>query len=269
MADSLQKEKRLGNHAPLYNKTPVPVGADAASPAELGSVHLTRGHGRFFDIGSAAIFLQQDPLAEKYYNLSPYAYCANNPVNFVDPDGRDVWHLNQDGKITWQERSKEDRLYSVDTEGNRSDDYVTVKDRGILDAFTNKSDVASYTTSANIDDVFKVFKFAADNTNVEWVIHRGEGDQYTIGTKHDKISAGNWEDYGIQKPIASVHSHPDVPTTVKEERGSMSHDWKNARMSYIYFSNSRRLYYIEPQGYMYINTINNYRRFYFGTLNHK
>jgi hypothetical protein len=27
-------------------------------------------------------------LAEKYNNISPYAYCANNPVNFVDPDGR-------------------------------------------------------------------------------------------------------------------------------------------------------------------------------------
>ena len=60
----------------------------------------------------------------------------------MDPDGRDVWHLSQDGKITWQEGSKEDRLYSVDSEGNRSDDYVTVKDRGILEAFTNKSDVA-------------------------------------------------------------------------------------------------------------------------------
>lgn len=30
-----------------------------------------------------------DPLAEKYYSFSPYAFCNNNPVNFVDPDGRD------------------------------------------------------------------------------------------------------------------------------------------------------------------------------------
>ena len=43
---------------------------------------------KFIDIGATAIFLQQDPLAEKYYNIAPYAYCANNPVNFVDPDGR-------------------------------------------------------------------------------------------------------------------------------------------------------------------------------------
>ena len=41
------------------------------------------------------IFTGIDPLAEKYYHLSPYAYCAGNPVNVVDPDGRDgyliVW----------------------------------------------------------------------------------------------------------------------------------------------------------------------------------
>ena len=49
---------------------------------------------RFYDLATA-IFLQQDPLAEKYYNLSPYAYCANNPVNFVDPDGRS-WYYNSD-----------------------------------------------------------------------------------------------------------------------------------------------------------------------------
>lgn len=30
-----------------------------------------------------------DPMAEKYYSISPYAYCMNNPVRYVDPDGRD------------------------------------------------------------------------------------------------------------------------------------------------------------------------------------
>lgn len=30
-----------------------------------------------------------DPLCEKYYSVSPYAYCANNPVKYVDPDGKD------------------------------------------------------------------------------------------------------------------------------------------------------------------------------------
>lgn len=31
-----------------------------------------------------------DPLAEKYYGISPYAYCLNNPVNHTDPDGKKV-----------------------------------------------------------------------------------------------------------------------------------------------------------------------------------
>ena len=32
-----------------------------------------------------------DPLAEDYYHVSPYAYCLNNPVKFVDPDGKSIW----------------------------------------------------------------------------------------------------------------------------------------------------------------------------------
>ena len=35
-------------------------------------------------------FTTMDPLCEKYYSISPYAYCNNNPVKYVDPDGRDA-----------------------------------------------------------------------------------------------------------------------------------------------------------------------------------
>lgn len=35
-------------------------------------------------------FTTMDPLCEKYYGVSPYAYCMGNPVTFVDPDGRKV-----------------------------------------------------------------------------------------------------------------------------------------------------------------------------------
>ena len=31
-----------------------------------------------------------DPLSEKYYDVSPYAYCGNNPVRYFDPDGREI-----------------------------------------------------------------------------------------------------------------------------------------------------------------------------------
>lgn len=40
-----------------------------------------------------------DPLAEKYYDISPYVYCADNPVILIDPDGKD-W-INREGKIIW------------------------------------------------------------------------------------------------------------------------------------------------------------------------
>ena len=32
-------------------------------------------------------FTTMDPLVEKYYSTSPYAYCLNNPVKYIDPTG--------------------------------------------------------------------------------------------------------------------------------------------------------------------------------------
>lgn len=42
------------------------------------------------DISSATTAMSIDPLCEKYYWISPYAYCANNPIKYIDPTG--MWY---------------------------------------------------------------------------------------------------------------------------------------------------------------------------------
>ena len=37
-----------------------------------------------------SIWLSVDPMARKYPSLSPYVYCADNPVKLVDPDGEEI-----------------------------------------------------------------------------------------------------------------------------------------------------------------------------------
>lgn len=48
------------------------------------------------DVASATSAMSIDPLCEKYYWISPYAFCLNNPVNYIDPDGREVWAIFED-----------------------------------------------------------------------------------------------------------------------------------------------------------------------------
>ena len=42
-----------------------------------------------------------DPLSEKYYNLSPYSWVANNPINAVDLKGDTITTMIDGNKYTW------------------------------------------------------------------------------------------------------------------------------------------------------------------------
>jgi len=48
---------------------------------------------RYYD-SELSGWLSVDPMSDKYPMLSPYAYCANNPINSVDPLGLDTFNIN-------------------------------------------------------------------------------------------------------------------------------------------------------------------------------
>ena len=47
---------------------------------------------RYMDHELMTMWLSVDPMADKYPSISPYVYCAWNPVKLVDPDGTEPWY---------------------------------------------------------------------------------------------------------------------------------------------------------------------------------
>jgi len=53
-----------------------------------------------------------DPLSEKYYSISPYAYVANNPIRLIDPNGMEIDSASRAewDKLKSKVENKADRL---------------------------------------------------------------------------------------------------------------------------------------------------------------
>ena len=80
---------------------------------------------RYYDSG-LSIWLSVDPMSDKYPSMSPYNYCANNPVILVDPDGRDCYEIfiNEKGKaqINVERNNDENNTYTfINANGDRID----------------------------------------------------------------------------------------------------------------------------------------------------
>ena len=78
-------------------------------------------------------FNQPDPLCEEYYHISPYAYCANNFINALDPDGRDSYLL------IWFSNNNETGHAGIAIDNYKQQQITDNKGNPILDSKGNPS----------------------------------------------------------------------------------------------------------------------------------
>ncbi|WP_410470250.1 JAB-like toxin 1 domain-containing protein [Chryseobacterium sp. FH2] len=187
-----------------------------------------------------------DPLAEKYFPMSPYHMSGNNLIFYVDDNGMnyDDYGIDDNGNVSLIQKTDDnfDRLYKAKSDANgnavkdangnaqketerigkENKDYVKVdksspSDGTIISQLSGKdSSGLSHGTTNNFTDARQVFQFAADNSRVEWSIggfRIGKENTFLVGTTHltDKVQAPReFREKGLtyENNIYSGHTHP-------------------------------------------------------------
>ena len=112
-----------------------------------------------------SIWLSVDPLSDKYPHLSPYAYCADNPVLYVDPDGKEkVISFKAENKN--KEQTNADKIaISVAKNYPENNGVIHFWGHGLVDERTSKN-VGVETAKENIFSTQKFGKFLQENSKV-------------------------------------------------------------------------------------------------------
>ena len=160
-------------------------------PYKYNGKELDRIHGLdWYDYGARrydpayCMFTQMDPLCEKYPHLSPYVYCAGNPVNYVDPDGQRIFML-----FYTEGNRRGDAMFKAAAETRRDDiinrsDFDSNTDLVILQSIQDLGQLEGIINGI-IDDYSENYGQTAEFSI--WS-HAGlDGPTGTIKTSHDAI----------------------------------------------------------------------------------
>jgi len=128
---------------------------------ELQSQEFSDGTGlELYDYGARmqdpqlGVWHSIDPLSEKYYSVSPYCYVANNPILFIDPDGKRIKIKYRDDEGHKHKAFYDaNKGFAVNRKGN-------VVHGSFLDAVVKKLN------SAKADDVHGIITAVAESNKV-------------------------------------------------------------------------------------------------------
>jgi len=164
-----------------------------------------------------------DPACEKYYDISPYVYCVDEPIRHIDIFGKDEWDIDQEtGRMIKNTATKlYDAFFIVNNKGERIKGESLIMTYGSISGYhtlnDEKGEVAYYSVSNN--NAKKTFEFLAKNTKVEWTNtqmgHYDNARTSYLSTGFNYLSESG-ASYLVNKRIIDVenietmsHSHPN------------------------------------------------------------
>lgn len=134
-----------------------------------------------------------------------------NPVDFVDPEGMDIWEINSTGYVVNRIEDKEqDSFYVVDK--NSDGEWERTGESISFEYGTFKNDSEKTYFEGNTEASADLFKFLADNTSVEMGMI--STDSYSVVFSDNNEGSINMKT--VAKDIKNngdilqsfVHSHP-------------------------------------------------------------
>ena len=161
---------------------------------------------------------RMDPLCEKYYSVSPYAYCANNPVNAFDPDGKEVIDM-----LPAQSKGQETSKNNFFNQWHDNANSIILMGHGIDNGKKFRTqDNPSIIIYA--DSPYRMTDFLEDNSKT-WNIHSIASDRVELvlfscdtgahdGLAENLSKQNDFQDISIFAPTEPVNINPDGSVSI-------------------------------------------------------